>query len=349
MRQKKEIGMVAILLALFFGYALLEAFQRGFSATFANPVFLGQANLLNLTRSIGLFGIFSIAMGVVIITGGIDLSIGSVFALLGVILAYLLGNFNWPWPLAVGVVILLAMSLGLIHGLLVSRVNLQPFVVTLCGLLAYRGLARFLSSDQTVGFGGNTGYELLRTLATGSIFNLPAPFIIFIVVCIIMAFVLHVSVYGRYLFAIGRNEEAALYSGINTKLIVTSAYILCGFFTGISAILLGFYTNSISPASHGSFFELYAVAAAVLGGCSLRGGEGSVLGIFIGTAMIQLLRNIVNLQGIDSSLEFVVMGGVIMIAVVFDQILAARRRALESRIDIKQPQAEPAAAGAAKQ
>jgi len=181
-RQKKEIGMVAILLALFFGYALLEAFQRGFSATFANPVFLGQANLLNLTRSIGLFGIFSIAMGVVIITGGIDLSIGSVFALLGVILAYLLGNFNWPWPLAVGVVILLAMSLGLIHGLLVSRVNLQPFVVTLCGLLAYRGLARFLSSDQTVGFGGNTGYELLRTLATGSIFNLPAPFIIFIVV-----------------------------------------------------------------------------------------------------------------------------------------------------------------------
>jgi ribose transport system permease protein len=156
-----------------------------------------------------------------------------------------------------------------------------------------------------------------------------------------MTFVLHVSVYGRYLFAIGRNEEAAFYSGIDTKLIVTSAYVLCGFLTGISAILLGFYTNSVSPASHGSFFELYAIAAAVLGGCSLRGGEGSVLGIFLGTAMIQLLRNIVNLQGIDSSLEFVVMGGVILIAVIFDQVLAARRRALESRLDLKPDLEEP--------
>jgi ribose transport system permease protein len=335
LRRSKEIGMVAIFLGLFFGYALLELIQRGPADTFANPVFLGQANLLNLTRSIGLFGIFSVAMGVVIITGGIDLSIGSQFSLLGVILAYLLGNFNWPWPLAVLAVLLLCMLLGWFHGLLITRANLQPFVVTLCGLLGYRGLARFISHDQTVGFSGDTTFELLRTLATGSIFNVPAPFIVFVVVCIIMALVLHGSVYGRYLFAIGRNEEAAVYSGINTKLVITSAYMLCGFLTGVSAILLGFYTNSISPASHGSFFELYAVAACVLGGCSLRGGEGSVLGIFIGTAMIQLLRNIVNLQGIDSSLEFVVMGGVILIAVVFDQILAARRRARESRLDIK--------------
>jgi ribose transport system permease protein len=342
-RPTKEIGMVAIFLGLFFGYALLELIQRGPADTFASPVFLGQANLLDLTRSIGLFGIFSVAMGVVIITGGIDLSIGSQFALLGVILAYLLVNFNWPWPLAVVAVLLLCMVLGCFHGLLITRANLQPFVVTLCGLLGYRGLARFISHDQTVGFSGDTTYELLRTLATGTIFNVPAPFIIFVAVCIVMAFVLHGSVYGRYLFAIGRNEEAAVYSGINTKLVITSAYILCGFLTGISAILLGFYTNSISPASHGSFFELYAVAACVLGGCSLRGGEGSVLGIFIGTAMIQLLRNIVNLQGIDSSLEFVVMGGVILIAVVFDQVLAARRRARESRLDIKAAPAEAAA------
>jgi ribose transport system permease protein len=334
-RPKKELGMVIIFLGLFLGYALLETFQRGVQATFASPVFLGQANLLNLTRSIGLFGIFSVAMGIVIITGGIDLSIGSMFALLGVILAYLLGPFNVPWPLAVLLVIFLSMLVGLFHGVLISRSKLQPFVVTLCGLLAYRGLARFLSSDQTVGFGSNTGYELLRTLATGSVFNLPAPFILFLVVCIVMGIVLHRSVYGRYLYAIGRNEEAALYSGINTKLIVTSAYVLCALLTGIAAILLAFYTNSISPASHGNFFELYAVAAAVLGGCSLRGGEGSILGIFIGTAMIQLLRNIVNLQGIDSSLEFVVMGSVIMIAVSLDQYLDLRRRAREARIDVK--------------
>src|SRR5258707_3414758 len=101
-----------------------------------------------------------------------------------------------------------------------------------------------------------------------------------------MALVLHGSVYGRYLFAIGRNEEAAVYSGINTKLVITSAYMLCGFLTGVSAILLGFYTNSISPASHGSFFELYAVAACVLGGGSFCGGEGRVLRSFIGYSLI---------------------------------------------------------------
>ena len=336
--------MTIIFLALFFGYAFLETVQRGLPATLANPVFLGQANLLNLTRSIGLFGIFSVGMGVVIITGGIDLSIGSLFALLGVILAYLLGPWSVSWPLAVLLIIALAMLFGLFHGLLVSRFRLQPFVVTLCGLLAYRGLARFLSSDQTVGFGSNTSFELLRTLATGSVFNLPAAFILFVIVSLIMGVVLHRSVYGRYLYAIGRNEEAALYSGINTKWVVTSAYVLCALLAGIAAILLGFYTNSISPASHGNFFELYAVAAAVLGGCSLRGGEGSVLGIFIGTAMIQLLRNIVNLQGIDSSLEFVVMGGVILMAVSVDQFLALRRRAREARIDIK-AEGEPASSG----
>ena len=267
---KKELGMVLIFAGLFVGYALLEASQRGLAATFASPVSLGQANLLNLTRSIGLFGIFSVAMGTVIITGGIDLSVGSMFALLGVILAYLLGPDNIPWPLAVGLIILLAMVIGLFHGLLVSRARLQPFVVTLCGLLAYRGLARFISSDQTVGFGSNTGFELLRTLATGSIFNLPAPFILFVAVCMVMGVVLHRSVYGRYLYAIGRTKKRP-FTPESFQAVVTSAYVLCALLTGISAILIGLYTNSISPASHRKFFELYAVAACVLGGCRLRG------------------------------------------------------------------------------
>src|SRR3981081_1804335 len=137
MRPKKEIGMVLILLGLFFGYVLLEITQRGLADTFANPVFLGQANLLNLTRSIGLFGIFSVAMGVVIITGGIDLSIGSQFALLGVILAYLLGPYTGRWPLAVLACLSSCMVLGWFQRLLITRANLQPFVVTLCGPLGY--------------------------------------------------------------------------------------------------------------------------------------------------------------------------------------------------------------------
>jgi ribose transport system permease protein len=340
MRQKKELGIVAIFVALFIGYSILEAFQRGFDVAWSNPQFLGLPNLLNLTRNIGLYGTFSVAMGVVIITGGIDLSIGSLFALLGVILAMMLES-GFPWPIAVALVILLSMFFGASNGFLISKVRLQPFVVTLCGLLTFRGLARFISNDETKGFSDMSNYQILNNLATGVIFNVPAPFIIFVIVCIIMAFVLHVSVYGRYLFAIGRNEDAALYSGINTKLVITSAYILCGFLTGVSAVLIGFYTVSISPSSHGNFFELYAVAACVIGGCSLRGGEGSVLGIFIGTAMIQLIRNIVNLQGIQSSLEFVVMGCVILLAVLIDQALANRQRIRDSKIvEAKQP--EPA-------
>ena len=124
--------------------------------------------------------------------------------------------------------------------------------------------------------------------------------------------------------AVGRNEEAARYSGINSKAIITSAYVISAGLTGVASILLSFYTNSISPSSHGNFYELYAIAAAVLGGCSLRGGEGSIIGILIGTALLQVLRNLVNLLGIPPSLDFAVMGAVILIGVIADQILKQR-------------------------
>jgi ribose transport system permease protein len=140
-----------------------------------------------------------------------------------------------------------------------------------------------------------------------------------------MWIVLHRSIYGRYLFAVGRNEIAARYSGINSELVTATAYVLSGALAGIAAILLAFYTNSISPSSHGNFYELYGIAAAVLGGCSLRGGEGSIIGILIGTALLQILQNLVNLLGIPSSLNFAVMGAVILVGVVADQLLRQRR------------------------
>jgi ribose transport system permease protein len=136
--------------------------------------------------------------------------------------------------------------------------------------------------------------------------------------------VLHRSVYGRYLFAVGRNEEAARYSGINSRRVIASAYVLSGLMAGIAGVVLAFYTNSISPSSHGSFYELYGIAAAVLGGCSLRGGEGSIIGILIGAALLQVLQNLVNLLGIPSSLNFAVMGAVILIGVIADQIFERR-------------------------
>jgi ribose transport system permease protein len=150
------------------------------------------------------------------------------------------------------------------------------------------------------------------------------PFVLLILLAIIMWFVLHRSIYGRYLLAVGRNEEATRFSGINTRRVIASSYIVAGLLTGISGILFAFYTNSVSPSNHGNFYELYGIAAAVLGGCSLRGGEGSILGILIGTALLQVLQNLVNLLGIDSSLNYAVMGTVVLIGVLADQIFQAR-------------------------
>jgi ribose transport system permease protein len=292
--------------------------------TALNPRFVSPANLQNTARLIGAFGIFSLGLGFVIITGGIDLSVGSAFALLGVLLSMMLTEWHLPWPAAVASIVAVAALLGVLHGLLITRLRLQPFIVTLCGLLVYRGLARFIADDQTKGFGDAAGFLTLQRMMTGSVLGVPTPFLALIVIGAVMWVVLHRSIYGRHLLATGRNDVAARYSGINARRVVAGAYVILGVLTGISAIIFAFYTNSISPSSHGSFFELYGIAAAVLGGCSLRGGEGSVVGILLGATLLQVLQNLVNLLGIPSSLNFAVMGGVIFLGVVGDQILQRR-------------------------
>jgi ribose transport system permease protein len=312
---RKELGTFVLLVVLCIVLAIL------------NPSFLDATNLQNLARLIGIYGIFSIGLGLVIITGGIDLSVGSVFALLGVLLSIFLVEWQLPAAVAVLAVVAITTFLGAINGFLITKVKIQPFIVTLCGLLFYRGLARFVADDETKGFGAASGFETLKDMATGSVFGIPTPFIILIFVSVIAWIVLHRSIFGRYLFAVGRNETAARYSGINSDWIIAGAYILCGLLAGIAGVLLAFYTNSISPSSHGNFYELYGIAAAVLGGCSLRGGEGSIVGILIGTALLQVLQNLVNLLGIPSSLNFAVMGAVILIGVIADQLLRQRQAA----------------------
>jgi ribose transport system permease protein len=311
--KNKEFGIFLLLLGLCAVVAIL------------NPQFLSGANLQNLAQRIGAYGIFSIGLGLVIITGGIDLSVGSVFSLLGILLAIMLTEWHMPSALAILAVVAITTTLGAFHGVLITRLNLQPFIVTLCGLLFYRGLARFIAHDETKGFGNAVGFEALQRVMTGRLFGLPTSFVILAVISVIMWFVLHRSIYGRYLFAVGRNETAARYSGINSRLVITSAYIIMGVLAGIAGIVFAFDTNSISPSSHGNFFELYGIAAAVLGGCSLRGGEGSIIGILIGTALLQVLKNLVNLLSIPSSLEFAVMGTVILLGVIGDQFLQRRK------------------------
>ena len=311
---KKELGISVLLFVL-----------CGITAAI-NPRFLSPANLANNANLIGLYGVFSLGLGLVIITGGIDLSVGSMCALTGVLLAMALGEWHWPWPLAALLVILVPMLLGWAHGWLVTRVGLQPFIVTLCGLLLYRGIARFIANDGTKGFSGVEGIEPLRQLASGKCFGVPMPFVILMVLAVIMWFVLHRSIYGRYLLAVGRSEQAARFSGINTRLVIASAYVIAGALTGISGIMIALWTNSIQPSNHGNLYELYGIAAAVLGGCSLRGGEGSILGIVIGTTLLVLLQNLVILLNIPSSLNWAVMGTVVLCGVLADQFFKNRNQ-----------------------
>ena len=327
---KKDAGLLILILVV------------GTIVAIINPRFISTINISNTANLVGLFGLFSIAQAFVIITGGIELSSGSMIALLGVIFVDLITTFAIPWPVAVLIILAIGMVLGLIHGLLITKMQMQPFVVTLCGLLIYRGVARFYTRDATAGFPFGVNFADLEFLTTGrtdivsaltggvySSIPIPHAFIFTIATAAIMWVVLHRSVFGRYLYAVGKNEEAARFSGIKTSRVIIAAYVICAALTALSAIFLAMYTRSILPSSHGNFYELYAIAAAVLGGFSLRGGEGSIVGVVLGTILLQILQNLVNLLGIPSSLNFAVSGSVILIGVMADQEFTKYRKRRE--------------------
>ncbi|GDX92022.1 hypothetical protein LBMAG46_20290 [Planctomycetia bacterium] len=244
-------------------------------------------------------------------------------------------------PLAILIVLGTASGLGLIHGLLITRLRLQPFVVTLCGLLIYRGASRWLTNDNPAGFGELQ--SVLGPVASGRVglllkgdrilFGIPIPFFLMTGLAIVATIVLTRTVWGRYLLALGRNEEAARFSGINTGRVTVMAYVICAVMAAVGGMLFSLEYSSISPSSFGNSFELYAIAAAVLGGCSLRGGEGSVPGVVIGTAVMQVLNNMIMLLRIPQSLEYTIIGAVILLGVLGDELVrrtAARRRLRQS-------------------
>ena len=239
------------------------------------------------------------------------------------------------------VVLLVAMGLGLIHGLLVTKVKLQPFVVTLCSLLIYRGVSRWLTNDNPAGFGELQ--EVLGPVASGRVgllfrgqemvFGIPIPFFLLTAIGVVSSVFLGRTIWGRYLLALGRNEEAARFSGINTGRITLMAYVICTVLAALGGMLFALDSTSVSPSSFGNSYELYAIAAAVLGGCSLRGGEGSILGVVIGTAVMQVLNNLITLLKLPQQHETTIIGAVILIGVIADEIVrrsAARRRLKQS-------------------
>ena len=312
---RKILGISAVLLLVVVVTALVTP----------AGTFLSAYNLENLLRRSALFGIIGIGAGLVIISGGIDLSIGSIVCLVGCLTPWLIVTLGHsPW-LVVPALLLVAAALGFSHGMLVTKLRLQPFLVTLCGLFIYRGVTRGLVSDRSVGFANEVAS--LRAFGNGRIpitdsFALPAPLLVLIVVAVTASLLLRRTVWGRHLRAIGSNETAARHCGIDVDRVKIGAYLLCGLLSGIGGLLFVFDTNTAQPSNFGNFYELFAIAAAVLGGCSLRGGEGTIIGVLVGAALVQVLRNaIVLIDAIPKDIEFAVIGAIILLAVVVDEAL----------------------------
>jgi ribose transport system permease protein len=290
-------------------------------------------NQQTIASRLGFYGVLTVGVGVLIVAGGIDLSIGSVIGLGAVLFATLLIKQVPPWAaflavLAAGAVI------GLAHGLLVTGLRLQPFLVTLCGLFVYRGLARWLSGGNTLGLEdappeSHAQVEALRrALVSGSVFGVPSQLVLLLAVAAALAALLHGTRYGRYLYAIGANEEAARYAGIPTARYKVLAYVLCSTMAGLGSVLFILDNRTVNATSAGSLLELYAITGAVLGGCSLRGGEGLVPGMVLGAAVLPLLRQLCTFGGITNELEYAVIGVALLLGTIADELLkrrAARR------------------------
>jgi ribose transport system permease protein len=314
---KKVLGIAGLLLAVSVAATLLS--RQPETGTYT---FLTGFNLENLLQRIGMYGVLSIGAAFVIVTGGIDLSIGSVVCVAGCVLPHLVRDLGWAPQVALPAVLALAAAIGLWHGLLVVGLGLQPFVVTLCGLLLYRGAMRRFTDDQTMGFG--SAAEGLSALATTRLpllpgFGVPVFALAFAGVAVLAAVFLNRTVWGRHLFALGRSEEAARLSGVPTRRLKALAYVLCSLCAGLGGCMFVLDVNSAQPSNFGSFFELYAIAGAVLGGVALRGGEGTVLGVVLGAALMQVLSNAINLYAKSNQLEFAIVGAVILAGAAADE------------------------------
>ena len=286
----------------------------------ATPHFLTVSNLLNVLEQTALNAVVAVGMTFVIISGGIDLSVGSVLALAGICLALAL-EAGVPAPAAIGLALVVGTGCGLVNGVLITRGRLPPFIATLGMMSVARGVALMLAEGRPIsGFG-----ERFRAIATERILTIPGPVLITIVIYAVAHFVLTRTVFGRTTYAIGGNEEAARLSGVQVLFHKTAVYGVAGLTSAAAAVVLTARLNSAQPTA-GTMYELDAIAATVIGGSSLLGGEGTVTGTLIGALIMGVLRNGLNLLNVSSFLQQVVIGVVIIGAVLVDMSLKRRRR-----------------------
>lgn len=333
-----------------------------------NDVFMSGNNISNMLRQLGMYGILAVGVTFVMVQGGIDLSVGSVVGLTGVIVAKIatpsenstgtpLPGLGMPLWQGIVIAMFVAMLIGLFHGVLITKLKLQPFIVTLGTMLLLRGISQVIVKGGNISLGklplrllGSDGLLYMTTLKDVSHFSLfrpedaagglqavpllPWPILIFIVVLIVAAYALHLTVFGRYLYAIGGNRDASVYSGLPVVRCEIITYVISSMLAGVAGCCFAGYIGQMSQ-NVGISYELSAIAAAVLGGVSLRGGEGTALSVLVGTALMRVIESGINFfkwkyTGSDgkpaefmlgSQYQWVAIGTVILLAVILDQAI----------------------------
>ena len=279
------------------------------------PQFRDLQNITNITRNFSFVGIVAMGMTLVILTGGIDLSVGSVWGMTAVVVAFLLTH-GWSIPAAIFVSLLAAAGIGLINGLCITRLKMSPFVPTLATLSIARSFALIVTHGRPISIFGDE-YQPFLWLGGGDIFGIPNPFIIFCLVAFFFWILLSRTVWGRYVYAVGGNERTARLTGLRVDRLKIIVYILSAIVAGIAGIVQYSYLSSVT-ADLGTGEELAVIAATVIGGANLAGGEGTVLGTVIGAIILEVLRNGLLLFGIDPYWQGVFVGAVIILAVSID-------------------------------
>ncbi len=280
-----------------------------------SPSFLTLNNLLNVLRQVSINALIAFGMTFVILTGGIDLSVGSILALTGAVSAGLMAGGMDPL-LAMLLGLLLGAILGAINGLIIAKGKVAPFIATLATMTIYRGLTLVYTEGKPIsGLGDSMAFQML---GKGYFFGIPVPVVTMIIAFGVLYFILKKTTFGRRVYAVGGNEEASRLSGISVDRIKIYVYALTGALAALASLILTSRLNSAQPTA-GTMFELDAIAAVVLGGTSLTGGRGWIVGTIIGALIIGVLNNGLNLIGVSSFFQQVVKGAVILIAVLLDR------------------------------
>lgn len=284
--------------------------------TIVSPNFLAMNNIMNILQQISVNGLIALGMTFVILTAGIDLSVGSILALSGMVLGMMiLSGVNEV--LAILIVLVLGAVLGFTNGFFISKVKLEPFIVTLATMTMFRGITLIIS-DGIPAMGVTASAPILDFLSQGKLFGVPIPTIIFLVVFLVLMVLLQNTVFGKGVYAIGGNEEVARLSSVPTDKIKTSVYVISGIMSAFAGIILTSRLSSSQPTA-GVGFELDAIAAVVIGGTSLAGGRGRIFGTLIGVLIIGVINNGLNIMGVSAFYQQFIKGLIILIAVVLDR------------------------------